>query len=290
MSNDMRIAFFGLGIMGSGMATRLLNAGFSLTVYNRNQEKARSLGSGVRVAGNPREAAAKADLILCMVSDDTASRALWTGEGGALAGASRGALLVECSTLSPLWVRELAGLAHAAGCEFLDAPVTGSKSHAAGGELNFLVGGSPEALEKARPALAVMGRSITHVGPTGSGALLKLINNFLCGVQLASLAEAMALIDRAGLDSGRALEILTNGAPGSPLVKIIAARAAAGDVSPNFPLRLMAKDLKYAAEEAGRNRLPLETAVTASRILNRAVQAGRGNEDMWVVVDECRKN
>ncbi len=276
--------------MGSGMAARLLGAGFPLTVYNRSPERARGLAAaGARVAANPRAAVADANLVISMVADDAASRAVWLGEQGVLAGVARGTLLVECSTVSPVCVRELAGLAAKAGAELLDAPVTGSKSHAAAGELNFLVGGSSAALEKARPAFAAMGRGVTHVGPTGSGALLKLINNFLCGAQLASLAEALALIDRSGLDRARALEVLTNGAPGSPLVKIIAARSEAGDVTANFPLRLMAKDLKYAGEEAARNGLPLETADTALKVLNRAVQAGRGDQDMWVVVDECRK-
>lgn len=290
MNQELRVAICGLGIMGSGMAGRLLGAGFPLTVYNRNPERARGLATaGARVATNPREAVANANLVICMVADDAASRAVWLGDTGALAGVARGAVLIECSTLSPVWVRELAGLAEKAGGELLDAPVTGSKSQAAAGELNFLVGGSAAALEKARPAFAAMGRNVTHVGPTGSGALLKLINNFLCGAQLASLAEALALVDRSGLDRARALEVLTNGAPGSPLVKIIAARSEAGDVTANFPLRLMAKDLKYASEEAGRNGLPLATADTALKILNRAVESGRGDQDMWVIVDECRK-
>ena len=276
--------------MGSGMAGRLLGAGFPLTVYNRNPERTRGLAAaGARVAANPREAVANANLVVSMVADDTASRAVWLGENGALAGVAREAVLIECSTLSPVWVRELAGLAAKVGAELLDAPVTGSKSQAAAGELNFLVGGSTGALEKARSAFTAMGKSATHIGPSGSGALLKLINNFLCGAQLASLAEALALIDRSGLDRARALEVLTNGAPGSPLVKIIAARSEAGDVTANFPLRLMAKDLKYASEEAARNGLSLATADTALKILNHAVQSGRGDQDMWVIVDECRK-
>jgi 3-hydroxyisobutyrate dehydrogenase len=290
MKQELKVAFCGLGIMGSGMAGRLLGAGFPLTVYNRNPDRARGLAAaGARVAVSPREAVGGADLVISMVADDPASRAVWQGEKGVLAGVARGTLLLECSTVSPVRVRELAGLAAGAGCELLDAPVTGSKNQAAAGELNFLVGGSAAALEKARPALAAMARSITHVGPAGSGALLKLINNFLCGAQLASLAEALALIDRGGLDRVRALDVLTNGAPGSPLVKIIAARSEAGDVTANFPLRLLAKDLKYAGEEAGRQGLPLETAAAALKVLNRAVEAGRGDQDMWVIVDECRK-
>ena len=196
---------------------------------------------------------------------------------------------MECSTLSPVWVRELAGLAAQAGCDFLDAPVTGSKGHAAGGELNFLVGGPAAALERARPALAAMGRNITHLGPTGSGALMKLINNFLCGAQLASLAEATALMERGGLDRAKAMDVLINGAPGSPVLKIVAARVAAGDFSPNFPLRLEVKDLRYALEEAGRKGVPLKTADTALGVFNRAMQSGRGDQDFSAVVDECRQ-
>jgi len=130
-----------------------------------------------------------------MVADDNASRSMWLGELGALVGAARGTLLIESSTLAVGWVKELAAAAEARGCELLDAPVTGSKIHAPSGELSFLVGGSAAALEKARPVLAVMSRAIHHLGPTGSGALLKLINNFLCGVQAASLAEALAVIE-----------------------------------------------------------------------------------------------
>src|SRR5215471_7455965 len=131
----------GLGIMGMGMARRLLKNGFALTVYNRDRRKAEGLSAdGAHVASSPREAAMRSQVIVCMVADDAASRALWLGEEGALAGAPRGATLIECSTLSVDWVRELASAAAARGCELLDAPVTGSQSHAAAGELNFLVG------------------------------------------------------------------------------------------------------------------------------------------------------
>ena len=242
-----RVALIGLGLMGSGMARRLLGAGFPLTVYNRNRERAAPLAAeGAHVAASPREAAARADVVLSMVADDAASRAVWLGEHGALAGAARGAVLVESQHAHGRLDRELAREAAARGCELLDAPVTGSKPHAASGELVFLVGGSAAALETARPALTAMSRAIVHVGATGSGALLKLINNFMCGVQAASLAEALALIERSGLDRAKALEVLTTGAPGSPLVKTLSARMTARDYTPNFLLRLMAKDLTYA--------------------------------------------
>ena len=136
------------------------------------------------------------------------------------------------------------------GCELLDAPVTGTKPHAASGELSFLIGGSEAALATAQPVLSVLGREFIHLGPTGSGALMKLINNFMCGVQAASLAEAEYMIGAGGLDLEKALAILTHGAPGSGLVQRAAARAFANDFTPNFPLHLMAKDLGYAIGEA----------------------------------------
>lgn len=275
--------------MGMGMARRLLGAAFPLTVYNRSREKAESLESDdAKVAGSPREAASQADIIISMVADDAASRAMWLGGQGALGGAARGALFIECSTLSVGWVRELAAAAVEHGCELLDAPVTGSKVHAASGELNFLVGGSASALERARPSLAAMGRSVVHIGPTGSGALLKLINNFLCGVQAASFAEALALIARGGLDRDKAVEALLNGAPGSPLVKTVSSRAKAGDFTPNFRLRLMAKDLTYALNEASDHGLSLRTVAAALALFNKAVASGNGDKDFSAILEQSR--
>jgi len=280
-----RVGILGLGIMGSGMAGRLLSAGFPLAVYNRSREKAAQLGrAGAFVATTPREAAARAEIVISMVTDDNASRAIWFGENGALSGMTRGAVLIESSTLSVSYLHELAAAAAERGCEFLDAPVTGTKPHAESGQLLFLVGGSAQALATARPVLAVMSRDIVHLGPTGSGALLKLINNFLCGVQAASLAEASALIDAGGLDPVKAFSVLTNGAPGSPLIKTISARATAGDTSPNFLLRLMTKDLGYAMTEAKSHGLPLETAAAALRIFKNAVDIGRSEHDFSAVI------
>jgi len=285
-----RVALIGLGLMGSGMARRLLGAGFPLAVYNRNPERAAPLAEeGARVAASPREAASGADVVLSMVADDNASRAVWRGDQGALAGAARGTVLVECSTLTVGWIEELAREASAAGCELLDAPVTGSRTHAASGELSFLVGGDAAALERARPVLAVMSRTIVHVGATGRGALLKLVNNFLCGVQAASLAEALALIERSGLDRAKALEVLTSGAPGSPLVKTLSARMTARDYTPNFLVGLMAKDLTYAAEEGRRHGVPLTTAVSALERYEEAIAGGRGEEDFSVVIEPLRE-
>jgi len=282
-----RIAFLGLGIMGSGMAHRLLAAGFPLAVHNRNPEKSAPFAAaGAVVATTPRMAAHDADIIISMVADDSAARAVWLGETGALAGAKPGAICIESSTVTPGWVRELAAAAAEHQCELLDAPVTGSRVQAASGELNFLVGGDAATLEKARPALAAMGKTATLLGPTGSGALLKLINNFVCGVQVASLAEALAMIERSGLDRDAALAILANGAPGSPLFKGVSARMTAPDYTPNFLLRLMAKDLTYAIQEAP---FDLLTATAALAAFQRGIDTGHGEKDIAAVIEPLRE-
>jgi 3-hydroxyisobutyrate dehydrogenase len=222
-----------------------------------------------------------------MLADDAASREIWSGQDGALNAVRRGALLIECSTLSVSWVKELAAVAVARGYELLDAPVTGSKPQAAAGELNFLVGGSDSGFERAQPLLSAMGRSITHLGPTGSGAMVKLINNFVCGVQLVSIAEAIALIERTGLDRDKALAVLTNGAPGSPMVKTLSARMTAHQYAPNFLLRLMAKDLDYAMREAQTFSLELATAAAALNSL-RLAMPDHSDQDMSSVIEIYR--
>jgi len=285
--NTPRIAFLGLGIMGGGMARRLVAAGFTVAVYNRNRAKADAI-AGATVAATPREAAAQAEFVLCMVADDVASRAMWLGVDGALAGAPQGAVVVDCSTLTVGWVKELAQAAEVCGCEFVDAPVTGSKGAAAAGDLNFLVGGSVAAVERIHPVLAPMSKTITHLGPTGSGALVKLINNFVSGVQVAAMAEALAWIEQSDLDRAKALSVLVDGVPGSPMVKIISARMTAGDFTPNFLLKLMAKDLGYAVKERAVSGQPLATAATAHEIFQRAIDAGYGEKDMAAVIETLR--
>jgi len=279
------VAILGLGIMGGGMARRLLSAGFPVAVYNRNPDRAVPFASaGAFIAGSPREAASHADIIISMVADDIASKSVWLGENGALAGATRGSVLIESSTLTVGWIKELSAAAAQQGFDFLDAPVTGTKPHAASGELLFLVGGSASALAMAQPVCSVLGRDTIHLGPIGSGALMKLVNNFMCGVQVASFAEAVSLIQAGGLDRTKAESILTNGAPGSGIVKRASASAAANDFTPNFPLRLMAKDLGYAISEASSRGLLLQTASSALVVFKQAIAQGYGDEDFSAAV------
>jgi 3-hydroxyisobutyrate dehydrogenase len=278
------VAILGLGVMGLGMATRLLSASFPLAVYNRNREKAAPLGAeGAFVAGTPREAAARAEIVISMVADDNASRDVWTGEDGALQGAPAGSLLIESSTLTPAWIEELAKKAAAQKCRFLDAPVTGTKPHAESGQLLFLVGGPAETVEAARPVFSVLGRDVIHLGPIGSGALMKLVNNFLCGVQAASFSEALSLANAGGLDRAKVISILTEGAPGSGIVKRVAERAVSGDYTPTFALQWMTKDITYAIESAAKRGVSLPTASAALTEFRQAIAEGHGSEDFSVI-------
>jgi 3-hydroxyisobutyrate dehydrogenase len=286
---ETKIALLGLGLMGSGMAGRLLDAGYPLTIWNRNPGKTQALADrGARVAGSPREAATGAAVVISMLADVPVCRDVWLGRGEAILGAAPGTILVESSTITVEWVHELDRAAREHGCELVDAPVTGSKPQAAAGQLLFLAGGSSAALDKITPILKSMGRDVVHVGPVGSGARLKLINNFLSGSQVAALAEALSLIERSGLDTQKALGVLTEGAPGSPLVKLLSGRMTARQYEPNFLLRLMAKDLRYAVSEAENQGLDLDMGRAALRVFEHAIAAGQGEDDMSAVVEQFR--
>ena len=291
MSSSMNsIAFLGLGTMGSSMAARLVGAGFSVTVWNRRRDRAEALAArGASLASSPRAAAERGDIVIVMVADDVASRAVWLGPDGVLAGVRPGAVCIESSTVSPAWIIELADRAAKAGCDLLDAPVTGSRTNAAAGELLFLVGGSAPALERVRPALEAMGRGIVYLGPTASGARLKLINNFLCGVQAASLAEAITLMERAGLDETTAFPVLAEGAPGSSLVKSVGLRMLKQDYTLNFAAALMHKDLTYAIAAADEVGVRLRTAAVARDLFADAMTAKLGNSDFSAVVEPVRR-
>jgi 3-hydroxyisobutyrate dehydrogenase len=276
--------------MGAGMAANLLKAGFALSVYNRTTAKALALtDSGARLAATPAEAVKGASVIISMLSDDTASRDVWLGKDGALEAAEKGATLIESSTVSPAWISELAGLAAERGLDLLDAPVTGSRMQAEAGQLSFLVGGNEAALGKAVSALKAMSKEIVHLGPVGSGAKMKLINNFLCGVQVASLAEGLTWIERSGLYRDKALSILKGGAPGSPLFGAISTRMVNQTYAVNFLLKLMKKDLLYAQNEAAQCDVDLKTAEVARSLFEGAIAQGFGDEDIASVIEPLRK-
>jgi 3-hydroxyisobutyrate dehydrogenase len=287
----LKVAVLGLGIMGSGMARNLLAGGFEIAVWNRSPEKADVLAAvGARKAHTPADAARGADIVIAMLSDDDASRRAWLDEtDGALAALQDGAIAIEASTLTIGWVRTLKERMDARGIDFLDAPVTGSRQQSAEGKLRFLVGGAAEAVDRAASVFAAMGSEAVHLGPTGSGATLKLVNNFLCGVQVASLAEAIALIERSGLDVRPAVDILTGGAAGSPLLGTMAARMLDRAYEPQFLVPLMAKDLAYAHAAFAEAGIQLSSATAAKARFDTAADSGGRESDIAAIIEPLRR-
>jgi 3-hydroxyisobutyrate dehydrogenase len=281
-----RVAILGLGIMGGGMAANWLAKGFEVSVWNRTRAKAEPLAAkGAKIAATPREAATGADFIFAMVADDDASRSVWLGPDGALAGAKTGAIGVESSTLTPGWIHELSGQAKAKGVGFLDAPVGGSRPAATNGELRFFVGGDPQTYEAARPALAAVGNKMDLLGPVGAGATWKLINNQLAAGQIAALAEALAVAKKAGFKDEVISELILGGAPASPIVKLKLPRMLAQDFEPtDFALNLMLKDARYATALAHSLGLPAGMIEGAVKAFARADAKGLGDKDIAAVI------
>lgn len=289
MESKAKIALLGVGTMGHGMAVNLLKAGFPLTVYNRTRAKGEELASmGAAVADTPAVAAKDADIVLAMLADDGASRAAWLGPEGALAAMRRGSIAVESSTLSPAWIAELHRETQQRGLRMVEAPVTGSRPQAEAAQLIFLAGGDEADLIIVAPILRAMSKEILHLGPVGSGAQLKLINNFLCAAQLTSFAEALAWIERSGLRRETALEFLKKGAPGSGIVATMADRMTQRTYEVNFLLRLLAKDVRYAREAAAGEGVELSPAAPAEELLRLSIAQGLGEKDMSAVAETVR--
>jgi 3-hydroxyisobutyrate dehydrogenase-like beta-hydroxyacid dehydrogenase len=243
-----RIAFIGLGRMGHGMAGRYLDAGFTVAVWNRSKVKADDLiARGARWATSPEDAAIDADAVVTMVADDEASTRVWLGKDGAAATMKAGAIAIECSTVSYQHALDMARELRSRGLVYIDCPVTGLPSAAAEGKLTLLVGADAADLEKATPFLAPVRSSIRHFGGVGSGTVFKLINNLMGAVQIASLAEGVAIAEQAGLDMKLVTEALATGAVASPQVIRHSRRMVARDFSgASFTAALRHKDAAYA--------------------------------------------
>jgi len=247
-----KVAFIGLGRMGHGMAGRYLDTGFSVAVWNRSKAKAEDLiARGARWAASPSDAADGADAVVTMVADDAASRAVWLGNDGAAAKMKSGALAIECSTVSYQHALDLSRELRGRGFVYVDCPVTGLPDAAAAGKLTLLVGAAPADLEKARPYLAPLSTTIRHFGAVGSGTVFKLINNLMGAVQIASLAEGIAIAEQAGLDMKLVAESLSTGAVASPQVVRHSKRMVTRDFSgASFTASLRHKDAAYAVRLA----------------------------------------
>jgi len=260
-----RVAFIGLGRMGHGMAGRYLDAGFTVSIWNRSKAKAEDLiARGARWATSPEDAAIDADAVVTMVADDEASRAVWLTKDGAAATMKAGTLAIECSTVSYSHALDLARELRGRGLVYIDSPVTGLPDAAASGKLTLLVGADPADLERARPYLVPLSTTIRHFGPVGSGTVYKLINNLMGAIQIAGLAEGLAIAEQAGLDMKLVLESIETGVAASPQVirhsRRMAARNFAGA---SFTATLRHKDAAYAVALA-------ESLLSAPPIMGRA--------------------
>ena len=247
-----KVAFIGLGRMGHGMAGRYLDAGFTVAVFNRSKAKAEDLiARGARWASSPAEAADGADAVVTMVADDEASRSVWLGKDGAVTTMKPGALAIECSTVSHQHALDMARELRGRGLVYIDCPVTGLPEAAASGKLTLLVGADADDLDRAKPYLAPIGNNVRHFGAVGTGTVYKLINNLMGAVQIASLAEGIAMAEQAGLDMNLVAEAMATGAVASPQVIRHSRRMVARDFSgASFTAALRHKDATYAVKLA----------------------------------------
>jgi 3-hydroxyisobutyrate dehydrogenase len=288
-----RIAFLGLGNMGQAMAGRLLDAGHALAVYNRTAAKAEALRRrGARVAGTPRAAVAGAAAIFAMVGDDGASRAIWLGPDGALAGdVAPGAFAIECSTLSRGWVLELAQTTTRRGLRYVDCPVTGLPEAAAAGKLTLLVGAAADDLAAAEPLLRPLCAEIIRFGEVGAGTTYKLIVNLMGAVQIAATAEALLTAERAGLDLGQVVEALAKGQAASPQVVRNSRRMLGGDHDRDivFSGRLRLKDARYGVQLTQAIGVDARLGRTAADAYQRLVDLGLGELNESKVIDALRR-
>jgi 3-hydroxyisobutyrate dehydrogenase-like beta-hydroxyacid dehydrogenase len=251
IKENPRLGFIGMGGMGSRMAARLLAAGYDVTVYNRNRERTRSLEKqGAKVASEPGELAARADIVLSSLADDVAVEKVMLCPGGALVGARPETVFIEMSTVSPSLSRRMHDLAHQGGVFVLDAPVSGTTTVAEQGELVIFVGGDKAAYDRCLPVLQVLARAAHYMGPAGSGATMKLCANTLLGLGMQALAEAVAFGLKAGLQRERLLEVLAATAVVSPSQKSKLGNVLNEAYPPAFPLRLMLKDYRLILDTA----------------------------------------
>lgn len=274
-----RLGFIGLGIMGRGMAANLVAAGHELTVWNRTPEKA--VGLDVRLADSPREVGPVSDLVLVCVSDTPDVEKVVFGDSGVIHGMKRGDVLVDHSTISPVATKEFAVEAEHLGVAWIDAPVSGGSEGAERGTLAVMAGGSPEALERARPFMEAYSSSIVHVGDEpGSGQMVKAVNQVLVVLNQLAASEALMLADAAGLDLRKTLAAVEGGAAGSWMLSNRGPQMIERDWRPGFTIDLQQKDLRLvleAADEVGAAMPGVALVYQLYRSLQTRGLGGEGN-------------
>lgn len=280
-----RIGFIGLGIMGHGMAHNLLKAGFDLTVWNRTASKMDEfVEAGAHPAGSPAEVAQQADIILICVSDTPDVEAVTYGDAGIAASISAGKLVIDHSTISPQTTLELATAINEKGAHWLDAPISGGSEGAAKGTLSIMIGGETEQVERARPVLEAMGKTVTHVGDQGAGQMVKLVNQILVVVTGLAVSEAMVFAQAGGLDLDRTLKAVEGGAAGSWMLSQRGSQMIVRDWRPGFTIDLQQKDLRLVLEAADQLGVPMLGTGMVFQLYRTLQQQGLGEQGNHALV------
>ena len=289
MSSPRKIGFIGLGLMGRPMAMNLLKAGHSLTVWNRTSSRAQELvAAGATLAKSPREAAAASDILFTIVSDPPAlEEVLWGHQGnndGAMAGLRPGSIYIDSSTVAPALTRRVAAACAEHDVRYLDAPVTGGDWGAREGNLVFMMGGGADTLREVEPILGVLGKKWFHLGPNGAGQTVKLAKNAILALQVAAMAEALALVNKAGLKGVQLIEVMQSSMARSGVLDVKAPNLLKGEYVPSFPLRLMHKDLGLALDLANQLGVALPTTAAAREIYSAVKGAAKEDLDYSAVM------
>jgi 2-hydroxy-3-oxopropionate reductase len=275
-----RVGVVGLGAMGKPMARRLVQAGFTVGVWNRNPAAARELeAEGARVAASPRALAAECDVTITMVPDGPDVRAVMLGDDGVLAGAPRGATAIDTSTIAPAVARELAAAAAQRGVAFLDAPVSGGPEGARTGALSIMVGGDADALARAQPVLAALGTTIVHCGPSGAGQVVKACNQLVVATNIAALSEALVLAEREGVDPHTVVRVLGGGLANSRVLELRGTTMADDDYTVRGKAAYQRKDLGIILDLARRRGVALPVTAIVDQLYTALVAAGDGELD-----------
>jgi 3-hydroxyisobutyrate dehydrogenase len=284
-----RVGFLGLGTMGAAMAANLARAGFAVTAWNRSDGRAQELdGLGVVRATSPADVARATDVVIVCVSDTPDVESVLFGPDGLASGARAGQLVIDCSTISPSATRDFAARLADLDVELVDAPVSGGSEGAQKATLTIFCGGAAEAVERARPFLAAMGKTITHVGPSGSGQAVKAVNQVILAGTYLGVAEGIVLALRAGLDVGQVVEALGGGAAQSWVLANRSGRMIANDYPLGFKVALHRKDLGIALDLAREMGAELPVTELAAGFETDLVAEGHADDDMSALARTIR--
>jgi 3-hydroxyisobutyrate dehydrogenase len=274
-----KVGFVGLGIMGAAMARNLLKAGFDLGVWNRTAAKAEALGQeGATVAASPAALAAERGILVVCVSDTPDVEDVLFGEEGAAHGLRPGSLVVDCSTISPSQTRTFAARLAEQDVSMLDAPVSGGSEGAARGTLSIMVGGEADQVERAMPVLQAMGKSIIHVGPSGTGQMAKLFNQILVANSMMAVGEAFLFAQAGGMDLEKTLKAVEGGAAGSWTLSNRGPQIIRRDWRPGFMIDLQEKDLRLVLQAADEMGVPLPASALIFQLYRSLQTLGYGRE------------